>query len=324
MSKSLSNNKNKSIMNRKYNKKNTSNTINNKEQKLNLEILNKYSLINFDDSIDCIPKNNIVQENNDLGINQQNYNDKQNEFLQQNNANLHNNSINDINGQNCQNSDNVDDGWCTIKPKRFSKKKQTKPKQITISYEHNNHKTQPNEINENIIIDENTDVGKNLKFKNPHKIWVHGDDQDWSIKSFDDDFFTIDSVSSFLQFFNNFHKFDLNIYNFFIMRHSDDGTFIEPTWEHKLNRNGCTCSLRIDVSHGIELLQQLCILMVNECLIPDMSLVNGISISKKTNWVLIKIWIKDKNVDISKMLPYAIINSYPSLCVKSKINTPEY
>lgn len=174
------------------------------------------------------------------------------------------------------------------------------------------------------VNNENLDIGKDLKFKHSYKIWVHNDSSDWSINGFDGDFFIIDSVSTFLQFFNNFHKFDLNIYSFYIMKSLDNNTFIEPTWEHIYNRNGGTCSLRIDIIHGLGLLAQLCLLMVNECLIPDMSLINGISINKKTNWALIKIWTKDKETDIHKLLPQVIISSYPNICIKSKINSPEY
>lgn len=217
---------------------------------------------------------------------------------------------------------NEEDGWHVFRHKRHRKLRNKEKKQPMMNNNTNLNDIIP-EQNEPII-DENTDIGKNLKFKYQHKVWVHGDAQDWSIESFDNNFFIIDSVSSFLQFFNNFHKFDLNTYSFYIMRPTEDGSFIEPTWEHYMNRNGGTCSLRIDIIHGIELFQQLCILIVNESLIPDMSLLNGISISKKTNWALIKLWLKDQYVDISKMLPYAIINSYPSLCIKTKANVPEY
>lgn len=214
------------------------------------------------------------------------------------------------------------DEWQTIKPKRNIKKQKCKELVIEDNYvqQEQLQKEKPVEI----VVDENTDIGKNFVFNHAYKIWVHDDSKDWKIDSFDNDFFTITSVATFLQFFNNFHKFDLNTYSFYIMKSLENGSFIEPTWEHASNRNGMTCSLRIDTMHGIELLQQLCILMVNECLVPDMSLVNGISIGKKTNWVLIKIWTKDKDVDVSKLLPHAIINSYPNLCIKSKMNQPEY
>jgi len=171
----------------------------------------------------------------------------------------------------------------------------------------------------------NLDKGTELKFKHSWKIYVHkAESNDWSIESFDKDFYTIDSVSTFLQFFNNFYKFNSKMHNFFIMKSQDDGTFIEPTWEHKENRNGGICSIRIDSLHGVELMQQLCMLMMNECLIPNMNIINGISYGVKTNWALIKIWTNDKVEDISKLLPNAVVGTYCNINVRYRLNVPEY
>ena len=168
------------------------------------------------------------------------------------------------------------------------------------------------------------DTGDQLKFKHSWRIWVHDDTVPrWDEPSFDRNFFVIDSVATFLQFFNNFHRFNLKTYSFYVMKSLEDGSYITPTWEHPLNRNKVICSLRLDTIHGIELMQQLCLLLVNESLVPDMKILNGISFSTKTNWALIKIWTTETNTDVGKMLPYAIINSYPSLCVKCKVVVPE-
>ncbi|AYV81754.1 MAG: translation initiation factor 4E [Harvfovirus sp.] len=203
-----------------------------------------------------------------------------------------------------------DEGWKTIRNKKFQRKKMK------------DHLTPDDEV---VEIDESVDNGTELKFKHKWKVWVHlNDSTKWDRPSFDEDFFIIDSVGSFLQFFNNFYKFNLKMYSFYIMKSLDDGSYVVPTWEDPLNRNGGTCSLRIDMIHGIELMPLLCILIFNECLIPDMTQINGISFNTKTNWALIKLWTRDKDVDITKMLPDAIINSYPSLCIKNKANTPEY
>lgn len=203
-----------------------------------------------------------------------------------------------------------EDGWKVMKNKKTQRKKvkdQIEPDEDLIE------------------ADETGDNGSELKFKHKWKVWVHlNDSAKWDKPSFDADFFIIDSVGSFLQFFNNFYKFNLKMYSFYIMKSLDDGSYVVPTWEDPLNRNGGTCSLRIDMIHGIELMPLLCILIFNECLIPDMTQINGISFNTKTNWALIKLWTKDKDVDITKMLPDAIINSYPSLCIKHKANTPEY
>lgn len=322
MSKSIPSNKNKSIMNR--NNPNLSQNISvidsGKEKTFKFEILNLIEHENNMDNLNYKPNGDYdrkIHHVNNTQLPKDKLHDEQN-TKPKTYEKTRRSFVKQVNIQNEE-----EEGWHLIRPKRSARKIKNRGREspvINTDFDYVSHVEEPKEQ----IIDDNTDIGEDLKFKYQYKVWVHGDGQDWSTKSFDSSFFIIDSVSSFLQFFNNFHKFDLNTYSFYIMRPSDDGSFIEPTWEHKMNRNGGTCSLRIDIIHGIELLQQLCILMMNECLVPDMSLVNGISISKKTNWALIKIWTKDQDTDISKLLPYAIINSYPSLCIKSKANIPEY
>lgn len=194
-----------------------------------------------------------------------------------------------------------------------------------LVYDTINHDNKELEAEEEVCDDSNGDRGYALKFKHKWRIYVHkAESNDWAIGSFDHDFYTIDSIGTYLQFFNNFYKFNSKQHNFFIMKSQDDGSFIEPTWEHEQNRNGGICSLRIDSLHGVELMQQLCLLMMNESLIPNMELINGISYGVKTNWALIKIWTNNKVEDISKMLPNAIIGQYNNLNMRYKHNVPEY
>ena len=165
--------------------------------------------------------------------------------------------------------------------------------------------------------------GLHLKLRHSWKVYVHHAESDiWSIESFDNDFFIIDSVGTCLQFIENFSKFDTKRYNFFIMRSLNDGTFIEPTWEHSVNRNGGICSIRIDALHGIELFHQLVLLMVNESLVPAIDVVTGISFGIKTNWALIKVWSSGE--DVSKLLPSSIVGGYNNVNIRFKPNIPEY
>lgn len=177
------------------------------------------------------------------------------------------------------------------------------------------------------------DKGVNLKLKHSWNIYVHkAEGVDWTIDSFDKEVFVIDSVGTALQFIENLYKLNSKQYNFFIMKSLDDNDnndnndikFIEPTWEHEQNRNGGICSIRIDSLHGVELLQQLFILMINECLIPNSNIINGLSYGVKTNWALIKIWTNDKVEDISKLLPNAIVGSYNNINIRYRQNVPEY
>ena len=184
-------------------------------------------------------------------------------------------------------------------------------------------------INDDIINNDvqytDTERGLHLKFKNKWKIFVHkAESVDWSIDSFEGDYYIVDSVGSFMIFFNNFYKLNSKQYNFFIMKSQPDNTFVEPTWEHEQNRGGGICSIRIDSLHGVELMQQLCLLMMNNLLIPNMDIINGISYGVKTNWALIKIWTNDKVEDISKLLPASVVGGYNNINIRYKQNVPEY
>ena len=177
------------------------------------------------------------------------------------------------------------------------------------------------------LVNDNTNIdhGYELKFKHSWRVYVHqAESNDWSVKSFDDNFYVIDSIGTFLQFFNNFYKFNTKHFNFFIMKSLDDLTWVEPTWEHEQNRNGGTCSIRIDSLHGVELMQQLCLLIMNESMIQNSELINGISYGVKTNWALIKIWTNNKVEDIVKILPNTVIGQYTNLNIRFKMNIPEY
>lgn len=269
-------------------------------------------------------------------------------IINMNNHNNHNNHNNNLDA----------DGWLMVKPKRkiIVKGKKNNSNNVNNNNNNNTDSYQPviNLINDqdndmNVVTSINTvekikivhDVdtnqiqnqnipdedqkGSHLVFNHKWKVYVHEAESDnWTINSFDDDFFTIESVSTALQFFEHMHKFNTKMYNFFIMKSNDD-VFIEPIWEHEQNRNGGICSIRIDSLHSIELLQQLLILTFNESLINgDNNIINGISFGSKTNWALIKIWTNNKVDDISKLLPQSIINSYPNINIRYKQNIPEY
>ncbi len=97
-----------------------------------------------------------------------------------------------------------------------------------------------------------------------------------------------------------------------------------PTWEHSTNRNGGTCSIRIDVSQSIDIIEQLAILLVNESLTEEINDINGISFAAKGNWSVSKIWNRDNKNNISNQMPSYLRKIYPSISIKYKENIPEY
>lgn len=195
---------------------------------------------------------------------------------------------------------------------REDKVKEIIEQQIQQSQTH----TKEDEIEEDD--DEEVEDGSENKLMNKWYVWVHEtESKDWSPQSFKIAH-TIDNISNFWKFFNNISKLDHWKYNFFIMKENS-----HPTWEHSSNRNGGTCSFRIDVGQCIDVIEQLSMLVLNES-ISDENDLNGISFAAKGNWSVIKIWNRDNKNNISNHMPSYMRKIYPSISIKYKENTPEY
>jgi hypothetical protein len=230
----------------------------------------------------------------------------------------------------CNVSDTNSSEWVSIKSGKklnIVKKnnKPYKPKNQEDSYE---EIKVPEKKVEQVIIEETENIVDNetlekdvleYKFQNKWYIWIHEvDSKDWSSKSYKI-IHTIDNISDFWQFFNNTHNLNQWKYNFFVMK----GTS-HPTWEHSTNRNGGTCSIRIDISQSVDILEQLAILLVNESLTEEINDINGISFAAKGNWCVIKIWNRDNKNNISNQMPSYLRKIYPAISIKYKENIPEY
>jgi len=190
---------------------------------------------------------------------------------------------------------------------------------------------EPEEIPEEIIPEDSTECedsasmreeASKLLLKNRWKIYMHKTEaKEWGLESFDK-LEIVESVGGFLDCFKNFKKFDGKQNNIYMMK-SYGESFVEPIWEHEMNRTGGTCSIRLNAQNGTELMEQLCLLTVNEMLVPNMEVINGISYGIKTNWGLIKIWTNGKE-DISKQMPTQVLSQYSNINVRYKVNEPEF
>jgi hypothetical protein len=157
------------------------------------------------------------------------------------------------------------------------------------------------------------------KFQNKWYIWIHEvDSKDWSNKSYKI-IHSIETIKDFWEFFNSISKLNQWKYNFFIMKSNS-----HPTWEHSTNRNGGTCSVRIDISQSVDIIEQLAILLVNESLTEEINDINGVSFAAKGSWCVIKIWNRDNKNNISNQMPSYLRKIYPSISIKYKENIPEY
>ena len=160
---------------------------------------------------------------------------------------------------------------------------------------------------------------KELNFQNKWYVWLHEiDSKDWSAKSYKI-IHTIENLWDFWLFFNHTYLLNQWKYNFFIIKSTS-----HPTWEHSTNRNGGTCSIRIDIGQSIEIIEQLSILLVNESLTDEINDINGISFAAKGNWCVIKIWNRDYKNNISNQIPPYLRKIYPAISIKYKENIPEY
>lgn len=172
--------------------------------------------------------------------------------------------------------------------------------------------------NESPIQDENTS-GNEIYLPFKYILWCHDIfNKDWSLNGYNK-LCEITTVTDFWKLFNNLEKLGFKINNFFLMR---DGT--DPTWEHENNRNGGICSMRIEIENSLKIYEELCSYLMCNKLVEDIADINGISISPKNNWAIIKIWNRNKNNDLSKLLNETLLDKYKDFSIKYKENEPEY
>ena len=107
----------------------------------------------------------------------------------------------------------------------------------------------------------------------------------------------------------------------FIMRKN-----IIPSWEDNNNRNGGCFSYKVSLNNISETWKNLSLLLVGESLTNNknlMDLINGISISPKKNFCIVKIWLSNCNYTDSS----EIINTIPGMINQHAIfkkHTPEF
>lgn len=156
----------------------------------------------------------------------------------------------------------------------------------------------------------------------PCVLWSHSiSDQSWDISSYNI-IYDINTVGKFWYIFNNLPSCDIKNNHFYLMRKD-----VDPIWEHADNRNGGVCSFRVLLKDSIKLLEYLGVLMLCNKLYDgdgNNDDITGISVSPKNNWSIVKIWNKDKSVDVVSRLNGEIKRKYPSISIQYKVNNPEY
>ena len=131
-------------------------------------------------------------------------------------------------------------------------------------------------------------------------LWNHGlNDKSWSNDSYKN-IFTFNNLNDIKIYNDNLDLLQLQNSMYFLMRED-----IFPTWEDSNNKNGCCASYKIP-SNDIVNIWYKCIqnilcenLHKNK---DNYDIINGISISPKKEFNIIKIWFKRKLKDVNTYL----------------------
>ena len=127
-------------------------------------------------------------------------------------------------------------------------------------------------------------------------IWYHApNDKNWGINSYKS-ILEIKTIEDFLVLYNSWDQClpEITEGMFFIMRKFNSKNIIYPRWEDSNNVNGGYWSFKIPNENSKEIWDNLTKLLIGEVICTTKQLyINGISISPKKHFCIIKIWNKD-------------------------------
>lgn len=133
-------------------------------------------------------------------------------------------------------------------------------------------------------------------FYNNWNIWIHNvNNNDWNIKSYKQ-IYKITNFVNFWKLYNNFPN--LNNHIFFLMKND-----IKPIYEDINNIKGGFYSLKIHQDNAFNIWKNLSIDLITCNLEKNKyNIINGLSIIKKKNFFIIKIWISNKKYNNLKYI----------------------
>lgn len=138
------------------------------------------------------------------------------------------------------------------------------------------------------------------KLNNTWVIWYHNpSNNNWDIKSYEN-LYEIDSLEKYCKFENTrkLHLPKLTESMFFVMRKINEYEYVYPMWEDINNKSGGCWSFKIDSNSIEQIWSILTIYLLSENLgnNKEYSLgINGISLSPKKGFCIIKIWNNNSN-----------------------------
>ena len=120
-------------------------------------------------------------------------------------------------------------------------------------------------------------------------LWFHDPlDNNWKLNSYK----KVCSINTINEFWSSYNFLNNKIVEnsmLFLMRNN-----IDPLWEHKDNINGGSWSIKLQKGNLYDIWTTISIYLINENI--STKDVNGISISPKKNFCIIKIWTKNKYI----------------------------
>ena len=145
-------------------------------------------------------------------------------------------------------------------------------------------------------MDKKTSIQKVHPLNTSWIIWYHNpNDKNWDIDSYKS-ILELNTIEDFLVLVNSWDKCLPKVTQgmYFLMRKFKKNDIIYPRWEDKYNKDGGYWSFKVSDKDSEKTWVALCKILIGEviCVSNQMN-INGISISPKKNFCIIKIWNND-------------------------------
>jgi translation initiation factor 4E len=151
------------------------------------------------------------------------------------------------------------------------------------------------------------------EFKDKWVLWFHDpSNSDWSLASYEN-LYTITSIEDFWELFSILDGRKIQEGMFFIMKEN-----IEPLWENEKNCDGGCWSYKINKRDVYQAWVELSIALCIENILKDeenQSIINGISISPKKTFCILKVWNNTSEKSHINLLSKKIPNLFVSQCI---------
>jgi translation initiation factor 4E len=129
-------------------------------------------------------------------------------------------------------------------------------------------------------------------------LWYHNPhDQSWDLKSYTK-VCEFQSIEQFWLLYKNWDTYLPKVFDgmYFLMRKLKNGNYIYPMWEDKYNKRGGFWSFKIAKEEAVDVWNKLSMHLIGEQIANEeenIMTINGISISPKKSFCIIKIWNSD-------------------------------